>query len=232
MTTGLRESVLNIINRVERKLGLNASSTLTSTKMTRILLDLLNEAVDEISDSGDWQEFYRETDVSAQSSTGEYEVAVSGLVKRIYEIAWATDTSPLNACDVQDIRLYQRQGSFGSPRHFAIVGVNASSGNPNFRVHPIPVSGSTWVSAENRVFHVAWFQKPALYATTDASQVVVLPANLVVQSVYAKALLHENGGNPSNEFQTAYTEALRMRREALNRFNSDTSTDVRFVPGR
>jgi hypothetical protein len=224
MTTGLRETVLTVINRVERKLGLNASSAVTSTKKSRELLDMLNEVMDEIADSGDWQEYIREVNVTAISSTAVYEVQVSGLVKNVNEIVYGSATSPLIWQDLATLRQLNRIGNYGTPRQVAIEGVNVSSGNPNFRVAPIPtdVSGKT--------FNVLYFQKPFIYSTTNGALVIPFPANLVVQSLYAKALLSESGGNPTREFQTAYTEALRMRKEANNRFNADVGNSVYFQP--
>ena len=224
MTTGLRETVLSVINRVERKLGLNASSAITSTKKSRELLDMLNEVMDDISDTGDWQEYFRTVNVTALSSTAVYEVGVSGLVKNVREITYGSAVSPLIWVDFQTIRQLNRIGNYGTPRQVAIEGVNASSGNPNFRVAPIPtdVSGKT--------FEVLYFQKPQNYATTDGAVTIPFPSNLVVMGLYAKALLNESGGNPTREFQAAYTEYLKLKKEANNRFNADVGLDTYFRP--
>ena len=224
MTTGLRETVLAVINRVERKLGLNASAAITTTKKSRELLDMLNEVMDDISDTGDWQEYFRTVNITAISSTAVYEVAVSGLVKNVREVIYGSAVSPLIWEDFQTIRQLNRIGNYGTPRQVAIEGVNASSGNPNFRVAPVPtdVSGKT--------FEVLYFQKPQNYTTSDTSTVIPLPSNLVVMGLYAKALLSESGGNPTREFQAAYTEYLKLKRESNNRFNADVGLDTYFRP--
>lgn len=227
MTTGLRETVIQIINRVERRLGLNASAAITSTKKSRELLDALNEVMDEISDAGDWQEYRRTTEVTAAASTATYEIAVSGLVKNVKEIVFASAAAPLVPVDDEEIRLLTRIGTYGTPRQFALVGVNASSGNPNFRVSPVPSSAAV---SGNKTFEVLYYQKPELYTTSDGAKTVPLPANLVFQHLLAKALLIESGGTATPEYQVAYAEALRMRREANNRFNADTGTTVYFRP--
>lgn len=226
MTTGLRETVLSVINRVERRLGLNASSSLTATKKSRELLDCLNEVMDEISDAGDWQEYRRTTVVTAVASTAQYEIAVSGLVKNVREIVYASAASPLIPVDDEEIRLLNRVSVIGQPRQFAITGVNASSGNPNFTVSPVP--GSAQASGET--FNILYYQKPELYTTSNASTVVPFPSNLVFQGVLSKALLIESGGTPTNEFQTAYAEYIKMRREVNNRFNADVYSYVQFRP--
>lgn len=227
MTTGLRETVLAIINRVERKLGLNASATLTANKKVRELLDSLNEVMDEISDAGDWQEYRRTVFVTATPSVATYEVRTSGLVKNIKEIAFASAPSPLVPVDDEEIRLLNRVSIVGEPRQFAIAGVNASSGNPNFSVSPVPGSAQT---ASGQGFDVLFFQKPELYTTSNASTIIPFPSNLVFLGLYAKALLVESGGSPTNEYQVVYTEYVRMRREASNRFNADVYSYVQFRP--
>ena len=224
MTTGLRETVLSVINRVERKLGLNASSAITSTKKSRELLEMLNEVMDDISDTGDWQEYFRTTSIAAISSVALYEVQVSGLVKNVREIIYASAPSALIWEDMQTVRQLNRINNYGTPRQVAIEGVNVSSGNPNFRVSPAPINVS------GKSFEVLYFQKPQNYTTSDAATVIPLPSNLVVMGLYAKALLSESGGNPTREFQAAYTEYLKLKKEANNRFNADVGLDTYFRP--
>ena len=226
MTTGLRETVLQIVNRVERKLGVPVSAALTSTKLSRELLDMLNEILDEISDAGDWAEYQRTANITALASTANYEVEVSGLVKNVREIVFGSATSPLIWRDLEDLRQLTRISTFGQPRQVSINGVNASSGNPNFLVSPVPAQ----VDASGKTFELLYYQKPALYGTSDGYQTVVFPSNLVTQGLYAKALLKESGGDPTGEYQVAYTEFLRMRKEANNRFNYDSGKTVYFQP--
>lgn len=218
--TDVRKSVIGIVNEVERKLGVAPSTTLTDRKLTTVLLDLLNDVIDEVSDYANWQQMFREVEVTAQSSVGTYEVAVSSQVKDIYEIVWDDDVSPLEVRSIEDIRRLQRLASYGTPRQFAVVGV--SGVNPLFRVYPVPTTAST--------FDIAYYKKPGLLTTTDVSAVPSFPSRMIVQGLYAKALLEENGGEPTQEYQTAYAEYIRMRLEAANRFTSDTGTDVYLTP--
>jgi hypothetical protein len=224
MTTGLRDTALNIVNRVRRKLGYNAVTDFSS-KNARMLLEMLNEVVSEVSDEGDWPEMYREVFVTASSSVGEYEVRVSGLVQSVYEIGFQNQIAALEPRDIKDLRLWQRLGNTGEPRQFAIVGVNASSGNPLFRVHPIPGS-----SQAGETFDVAYYQKPEALTTAQGGVTVPFPSELLFKGLYAKALLEENGGERSTEYQTAYTEYIRDRRETLRRFTADTGSDIYIIP--
>jgi hypothetical protein len=228
MTLDLRRTVLEVVNEVQRRVGLNTTSTLTATKHATVLLGLLNEVIDDMSDFGNWQEMYAEVVVTAISSTGEYSVnPQSGLVKNIYEVSFNNSVAPLENRDIQDIRRLQRLGSHGTPRQFGIVGVDQSSGNPKIRVHPIPGSNQ-----DELLFNVAIYKKPPLYTTSDTTEEIEFPAATVIQGLYAKALLEENGGEPTPQFQAAFSLYERMKTEALNRYTADTGTDVYFVPNR
>ncbi len=227
----VRKTVIQIINEVQRKLGLDAATTLTETKQTQVLLDLLNDVMDEISDFGDWPQMYHEVDITAASSVGVYKISVSGdaVVKNVYEFVWGDDVSPLEVRSIEDIRRLQRLASFGAPRQVAIIG--ASGASPFFRIYPIPNQSA--IDAETSaggVFNIAYYEKPRLFTTADVSALPEFPSRVVTQGLYAKALLEENGGEPTPQYQVSYAEYGRMRIEALNRWTADTGTDVYFVP--
>lgn len=223
--TQQRQTILQIVNRVQRKQAINETTTLTQTKNATVLLDMLNEVVSELGDYGRWQELYRNVEITAQSSVGDYTIAVSAVVHDVFEIVYDNQIAPLEVRDLEDIRRLQRIGSFGTPRQFGIIGVNASTGNPIFGVYPIPGQ----VEAGNP-FQVAYYIKPPLYETTDANVIVPFPADVVFQGVYAKALLEDNGGEPTRQYQLAYAEYERMKNAALNRYNSSTGTDTYLQP--
>lgn len=229
--TDIRKDVLGIVNEVQIRLGVNKTTSLTETKQAELLLNLLNDVIDECSDFGDWQQMYREVTVTASSSVGQYKIQSSdGVIKNVYEITWGDDVAPLEVRTTEDIRRLQRLASFGTPRQFAMVGVSGE--NPLFRVYPIP--NTTSIAAEisaGGVFDCAIYIKPVLLTTSDVSAVPEYPSRMLVQGLYAKAILEENGGEPNPQYQTAYSEYLRMRGEALRRFTSDTGTDVYLVPG-
>lgn len=218
----VNQSAIGIINEVLRKLGLNTATNLNDSKLSTLLVDYLNDVIDEVSDFGDWQQMFREATVTAQSSVGTYELAVSGNVKNIYEIVWDNQVSPLEVRTIEDIRRLQRLTSFGTPRQFAVVGVSGT--NPLFRVYPVPTTAAK--------FDIAYYKKPGILAavTANNSAIPAFPGRLLIQGVYAKALLQENGGEQTQEYQTAYAEYIRMRQEALNRFNADTGTDTYITP--
>lgn len=230
-TADIRREAIHIVNEVLRKLGLNTVNHLDSTKYSSLLVDYLNDCIDEISDFGDWQEMLRTQAVTAAASVGSYEIAVSGNLKNIVEIAWGDDPASLELRTVEDMRLLDRVRGFGTPRQWAIIGV--SGVNPIFHVFPIPTSAAIAAqTSAGGVFDVLYYKKPSIITavTANNSAIPAFPARMLVQGVYAKALLQENGGEPSNEYQVTYTEYIRMRQEALNRFNADTGTDIYLVP--
>ena len=220
----VKNSAVGIINEVMRKLGLKTVTNLSDTKLSSVLTDFLNDVVDEISDYGDWQEMFRETTVQSISSIGTYEIPVSGNVKNILEVSWDRQVSPLDVVSIEEILRLQRVGTKGgNPRNYAVVGVSAN--NPIIRISSIPTTAAPIV--------VAYYKKPAVIiaATANNSAMPAFPARMLVQGVYAKALLEENGGTQTPEYQVAYTEYQRMRNETLNRFNYDTGpNEIRFVP--
>lgn len=226
MTADTRRTILQIVNDVQRRLGVNPTANLTATKHATVLLGLLNQLVDEISDQREWMEWYAETTVLASSSVAEYSVNTPYPVHHIYEIAFQGDIAPMDVVSIEEIRRLQRLNHHGRPRQFGIVGVNGATGNPTFRVSPIPGSAQN-----NMGLHIALYKKPAIYSTSDIGEEPEFPAQLLTQGLYAKALLEENGGEPTRQYEIAYAEYQRMLVEAANRYNSDTGDGtIQFIP--
>jgi hypothetical protein len=223
-----RFNVLQIVNEVERKLGIRPSTTLTQRRYTEVLVDLLNDVIDEVSDYGDWQEMYREVEVTGIASANLYKVTTSAELKNIYEIHWDDDVAPLEHRTREVMRRLRRTGSVGTPRQWTIMHVSGT--NPVVEVYPAP---SSIEATGNAAFNVAYFKKPGLiFATASSSptDIPALPSRVLVQGLYAKALLEEEAGQSGQKYQTAYAEYIRMRREALNRLTVDSGTDVYLVP--
>lgn len=226
----IRKTVLQTVNEVQRKLGVNTTSVLTG-KHASLLVDLLNDTLDEISDAGDWPQMFREIVVTAQSSVGTYEIETADdhPWKNVYEINWGSQVPPLEVRDIQDIRRLQRVGGFGTPRHFAIVDVSGIA--IRFRTYPV-VNQATIDAESSAVFTIAGYVKLPLYdtGTTAASTTIEFPSRVVVQGLYARALLEEAGGEATKQSDIAYSTYERMRQEALNRLTVDTGTDIYIVP--
>lgn len=219
--TDVHKTVIQIVNEVQRRLGLSASADLSSNH-SQVLLELLNDVIDEVSDFGPWPQMYREVWVTSQSSVGQYEIVASAQVQNVAEIVWTEDIAPLEVRTIEDLRRLQRLASFGKPRQFAIVGV--SGVNPLFRVYPVPTT------TKSSAFNIWYYKKLRLLTTSDTNTTVPFPAKLLTQGLYAKAVMEEAGGEPTNQYQLAFAEYNRLKQEATNRLQADTGTDIYFAP--
>lgn len=226
--TDLRQTVLQVINIVERKMGISPSATLTATSFTQALLDLLNEVVADIAEDGERKELYFSTVVTAQSSVADYAVdPTGGLVHHIYEVSQsARGNAPLTPVNLSEINLLNRTNSFGVSNQWHIVSANAS-GQPVTRVFPTPGANEN-----GDLFTFVGFLKPPIYTTADASVVPVFPANVLWQGLHARALLEENGGEPTREYQVALAMYEKAKMQDLNRFTVDNGPTVQFMPNR
>lgn len=229
MAASVRLSVLEIINKVQNRLGINSTAALDSTSHSEMLLQQLNEVVAEVNDYGRWQELYEEVIVTASTGQSRYPVkSTSREVQSIIEVSFDNDPAQLENRPLEDIRRLLRIGvsSGGTPRQYAIIGVDVS-GNPEIRCYPIPSA-----TQGGKTFNIAIQAKEKLFTTSDGATVPLYPANLLIQGLYAAALLEENGGEPTRQFDTAFRIFERMARESQRRFTSDTEDSIQFTPHR
>lgn len=225
-TTDVRRSVIGIVNEVQRKLGVSESASVPSTKNAILLVDFLNDTIDECNDYGNWKPLFRVLTVSAQSSVGVYEISTSAPIKNIDQVYIEGRTSPLNPVDFREIIRLQRTSAHGVPNHFAVV--ETSGINPKIWLHQIPGTNQ-----DGDVITVTCFEKNRLYAATtaDSSAIPAFPSRVLVQGVYAKAVLEESGQEETAQWKAAQDTYLRMLREAHNRLTADTGGDLQIVPG-
>ena len=191
---------IEIVNEVERKLGVSESSFFDDRKLTTVIKDFLNDTISECNDYGDWPQLFREIDVTASSSVEAYEISSSANVHHIYEIHFGTQVSPLQV---------------------------KTGANPIFRPYPIPGTNENNKTFDVAYYKK---QRLLTTVSADTSATVLLPSRMLVQGTYAKALLEESGQEATPHYQVAYQEYIRMRRESLNRLTADTGTDVQFTP--
>jgi len=219
----IQYTVLEIVNEVQRKLGLSETS-LAANKVSKELVDFVNDVTNDMSDFGNWQEMLVSSNVTAVSGQSDYSIATSATVKNIGDIFFSQRTGPLRAVTIQDMRILTRVTSVGQPTQFCVFGVN-SAGNPNIRVRPTPAA-----SEDGATFSIVWYRRAPVYTTSDASTVVPFPGQIMVDGVLAAALLNESGGAPTDRYSKTYQKYLEGRKEALNRFNGDTGWDINFTP--
>lgn len=205
--TQIRKSVIDLINTVRRKLNLNEVSTLTSDKQSIVLLDLLNDVVEFMSDHGDWLELIKFYTVTAQVGVDTYTFPSNTIVKNIRDLYFNTSRSGLNYISFDDMRrLKIGNGTLGQPFQFALKEMD-DNGNPVVWVYPTPSQVE-----DGFTFSCAYFEKPPIYTTGDADTIVPLPATPILYGLEALALLDESSGE-----QVPHWQALEQI------FQSDTS---------
>ena len=226
----VRLTALEILNRVRLKQGLLGVANFESDSHTNLLMNLLNEVIEEITDAGDWPQLIRQQDVTITSSVTRYTFTpTSGNVKNIYDIGYANRSYPLQWISIEEMRQLRRgsRASTGAPIFACIMGMSGS--DPYFDVHPMPIT------ADVTTMDVTYYKMPRLTVTADSTSgyVPVWPGSLLVQGLFAKALLDENDGVQTPEYQGAYQEFRRMLEEVYNRLTADTGPGyVKFSPGR
>lgn len=219
-----RMTVLQIVNEVQRFLGLDPTAALATNKLSKQLVDYVNTICDELSDFGNWQEMVVSANVTAVNGQQDYYINTSAQVKNIGDIYFSTRTGPLRHITIQDMRMMTRVSANGQPTQFTIFGTDVN-GNPNIRVRPTPGSNEA-----GSLFSVLYYIKTPTYTTADGSTSVPFPGNVVVNGTLALAVLGESGGSPTDHYQLLQKGYEQSRKEALNRFKGDTGWEVNFVP--
>lgn len=224
--TDIRYTVLQTVNEVLQKLGLDTVTILNANKISKELVAHINDVVSNLSDFGNWMEQLVTANVTAQVSVMDYSIQTSEVIKNIGDIYIAGRRGPLNSLDLDTMRVMTRVTAYGQPSQFCIFGTD-SNGNPLIRVRPIPDQ-----SVDGSLFSILYYVKPPIYTTSDASTLIPFPARVVVLGTLAAYTLRESGGAQSDMYTSYYTQYVDARRSNLNRFNSNTGWDVNFSPGR
>ena len=224
-STDIRKNILGIVNEARKKFAISSASSLTADTEAELMVEILNDVIDEVSDYGDWKEAIREIEATASSSVADYSFETSALVKNIHEIAFDTDISPMWLTTFDDILRLNRIKMYSRPRQWAVVGVDDNA-NPKIRVFPIPSS-----TENNKIFKITYYKKPRLYTTADVSAVPFFPSRVLVAGLIAKKSLEESGGTPTQQYAAYYQEYQQKLKEAYNRFHADSGSDSYFRPG-
>lgn len=218
-------TVLQTVNEVQRKLGLNETS-LIANKLAVQLVDHINDVVDDLSDYGNWQEVLATSMVTAVSGQRDYQIRTSAVVKNIGDIYFTNRQGPLFGINIDEMRILTRTTTMGQPTQYCIFGTDANA-NPNIRFRPTPGS-----SEAGKMFSILYYVKPSRYTTSDASTVIPFPARVVVLGTLARYTLNESSGAPTPQYQQYFNDYLQYRQMALNRYNFDTGWNLSFTPGK
>lgn len=224
--TDIRYTILQTVNEVLRKIGLNPVATVTQNKISKELVDHINDIVSDLSDFGNWMETLVTSKVTAEFDVRDYSIPTSAVVKNVGDIYISTRSGPLSSVSIQDMRILTRVTSMGTPSQFTIFGTDGN-GNPLIRVRPTPDQ-----SQDGALFSILYYTKPPLYTFADDDVLIPFPSRVVVLGVLASYTLRQNSGAPNDMYSMYFKQYMECRREALNRFNSDTGWDVSFMPAR
>lgn len=213
-------SVLDVINNVLRRLGISPVSSIDQTSLSKVQVDLLNDVLEDLSQYSSWPQMYTEASATFSSSINEYKLDIKA--QSIEEIAVSGQVSPMQIKSRTELRRLARLQSYGVPRHATITKVSGLS--PYIRVHPTPNFGGT--------FQVAYHTKPKTVRASAGNNgyLIPFPGRVVVQGLYAAALLEENGNQQTTEVIAAYKMYADMRKGALNAFVYDTGEELQFTP--
>lgn len=222
----IRFTVLQTINEVLRKIGLDAVATITQNKISKELVDHINDVASDLSDFGNWMETLATAMVTAQSSVRDYTINTSAVIKNIGDVYIDTRRGPLSNVSIQDMRILTRTTSYGQPSQFTVYGTDVN-GNPVLRVRPTPDS-----TVAGSLFSILFYTKPPIYTSADAAVIIPFPARVVVLGTLASYTLRQNSGAPNDMYSAFYKQYLEERQNNLNRFNFDTGWDVSFTPAR
>lgn len=220
----IRYTVLQVVNEVQRKLGLDETATLSGNKLSIQLVDFVNDICNDLSDFGNWQECLVSTNVTAVSGQSDYNISTSANIKNIGDIFFSTVTGPIRNVTIRDMRIMTRVTSYGVPTQFTVFGTD-SNGNPVLRFRPTPAAAQ-----DGMLFSLTYFVRAPAYTTLDNNTVIPFPGDVVVNGVLSEALLNESGGSPTDHYTKVYQSYLEGRKEALNRFNGDTGWNINFTP--
>ncbi len=221
----IRYTVLQVVNEVQRKLGLDQTSSTNANKLSKQMVDFINDVCNDISDAGDWQETLVTANVTAVSGNIDYSINTSANIKNIGDVYFSERRGPLLSVTIDQMRVLTRVTAVGTPSQYTIFGTD-TNGNPNIRVRPVPGQAE-----DGGIFSVLYYVRPPLYTVSvDDTTVIPFPARIVVLGTLAKAILNESEGAPTERYQITQQDYLAARKEAMNRFNGDTGWDISFTP--
>lgn len=219
-----RFTVLQIVQEVQRRLGLDQTASLSTNKLSKQLVDFVNNICNELLDFGDWQELLVSSNVTAVSGQQDYGITTSAAIKNIGDIYFSSKTGPIRHITVRDMRILTRVTSVGQPTQYTVFGTDVN-GNPNLRFRPKPGPAE-----DGKLFSIVYYVRPPNYTLADGAALVPFPGSMVTNGVLALAVLNESGGSPTDHYQALQQDYIDSRKEALNRFNGDSGWNVDFTP--
>lgn len=220
----IRYTVIQVINEVQRKMGLDATNTISANKQSVLMLDFVNDVCNDLSDFGNWQEALVTSNVTCVSGQRDYSINTSANIKNIGDIYFSLRRGPIRNITIDDMRIMSRVSSKGTPTQFTVFGTDAN-GNPALRFRPTPSA-----TEAGGIFSVLYYVRAPLFTTSDINTLIPFPGDVVTDGVEAMAILNESEGAPNDRYKYTQQKYLEGRKNALNRFNGDTGWNVSFTP--
>ena len=221
--TNQRGTILQIVGDVFRRMNYTPPVSLSANQTALKYTGFLNDIVQAVSDFGDWPQQYEEVSVTAAACAVNVEINASAPIKRILEVHYKDQQTPLVPVEIRDVRRLQRTSGQGAPRQFAVV--RTSGINPIVRIDRRETTTAMG-------FNVAVYTSPLEYTSSDASKVPPWSRRMLVQGLYAMALLDENDGVPTNHYQANYAVFRNHMQEEYNRLGADTTQEMRLTVRR
>lgn len=206
---------LECVNRVLRRLRENEVTTVNETPYSKLIGDLVNVVKVEIEDAWDWSVLRTTLTATTTASLFNYVLVDSGTRFRILDVVNDTD----------DFFMEQRSGRWfdqqflmstvqhSSPLYYNINGVD-SNGDSQIDIFPIP--DGVYNIRVNVVL-------PQQELTADSTQILI-PGNLLVEGVIARAISErgEDGGSMEQEERYRSLAADMIAIEAAHRSDETT----------
>jgi hypothetical protein len=219
-----RYTVLEIINKVLTKLGVDTVTAVNDTKFSTVLVEYLNNVCEDLSNHGDWPVMRHEQTYSITSIKRDYEASLAaGYFRNIKKVRVSGRQSYMRPEDPDVLNLRVVASSKGTPNTYTII--SATVDNPVIRIEPMPDNNDNMVVTGFKVYQ----DLDVSAYTSIASLVPPWNGPLMVEGLHAKALWHEGGNTETPEFMIATKIYELSKSKEFARFTSMTDTVVQIV---
>lgn len=211
---------LQAVNSVLRRLRETEVATVSATAYSKLIGEFINDAKTSVESAYNWNALYDTITVSTVANTSSYALADTGVRFKVVDVLNDTKDTELRLAPTHwmNIQFLVTIPQAGSPSYYNFVGQDAN-GDTNVRLFPVP---DGVYSIKFNVF------KPQAALTSD-STVIKVPADVVIQNAYARALVErgEDGGLQSSE---AYALARNLMADYISLESNRYLEDTNWVP--
>lgn len=183
---------LQAVNSVLRRLRETEVATVSATAYSKLIGEFINDAKTSVESAFPWNALYDTITVATVANTTSYTLTDSGVRFEVIDVLNDTKDAALRLAPTtwMNVQLLITNPSSGSPAYYNFNGQDAN-GDTNVRLFPVP----------DGVYSIKFnIIKPQAVLTSD-STVIKVPADVVIQNAYARALVErgEDGGLQSSE---------------------------------